>query len=88
MSKQATTNSARIWSAAAHANARFECSSRIAHKYTSPSPQVKYVMSDAHTASSRPWSNCRFTRSGGIIADRLGMVVQTLNDRGLIPAMP
>ena len=32
-----------------------------------------------------PW---RFTRSGGVIADRSGTVVHTLNDRGLIPAMP
>ncbi len=47
-----------------------------------------YVISEAHTRSMWPWSNRRFTKSGGINADRSGIVVQTLNVRGLIPATP
>jgi hypothetical protein len=48
------TSSVRMWSSTAQPSTRRECSSRIAHKCTSPSPQLRYVMSDDHTASVRP----------------------------------
>ena len=45
-------------------------------------------MSEVHTASRRPWSKRRATRSGGNTPSRVETVVGTLNVRGEIPAMP
>src|SRR3954464_3988993 len=45
-------------------------------------------MSVSHTASSRPWSKRRWTRSGGNDAAGSVTVVRTLKVRGLMPAIP
>src|SRR6266702_5610391 len=45
-------------------------------------------MSVNQTASSRPWSNRRRTRSGGNEAVGSVTVVRTLNVRGLMPSIP
>ena len=42
----------------------------------------------SHTASRRPWSNRRSTRSGGNDAVGSTIVVLTLNVRGLMPSIP